>query len=55
MLGGRADGAAASAGAGAMGGGAHRGGDDFDAGGTHGEPAPGGSTGPEISDEDIPF
>ena len=56
MLGGRADGAAASAGAGAMGGGAHRGGgDDFDAGGTHDEPAPGGSAGPEISDEDIPF
>src|SRR6266481_2682372 len=55
MLGGRADGAAASAGAGAMGGGAHRGGDDFDAATTHDEPAPGGSTGPEISDEDIPF
>jgi len=55
MLGGRADGAAASAGAGAMGGGAHRGGDDFDAATTHDEAAPGGSTGPEISDEDIPF
>jgi hypothetical protein len=55
MLGGRADGAAASAGAGAgaVGGGAPRGGDDFDAGG-HDEPsAPG--AGPEISDEDIPF
>src|SRR5258707_1963779 len=55
MLGGRADGAAASAGAGAMGGGAHRGGDDFDAGSTHDEPAPGGTAGPEISDEAIPF
>jgi len=38
-----------------QGGGAHRGGDDFDAATTHDEPAPGGSTGPEISDEDIPF
>ena len=54
MLGGRADGAAASAGAGAMGGGAPRGGDDFEAAG-HDEPAPGGAAGPEISDEDIPF
>jgi single-strand DNA-binding protein len=54
MLGGRADGAAASAGAGAMGGGAPRAADDFDAGG-HDEPAPGGAAGPEISDEDIPF
>jgi len=40
-----------------MGGGAHRGGggDDFDAGSTHDEPAPAGSAGPEISDADIPF
>jgi single-strand DNA-binding protein len=56
MLGGRADGAAASAGAGAMGGGASRaggGGDDFDSG-VHDEPAAP-SAGPEISDEDIPF
>jgi len=53
MLGGRADGAAACAGA--MGGGASRGGDDFDAGaGGHDEhSAPGAA--PEISDEDIPF
>jgi len=52
MLGGRAD----SAAAGAVGGGALRGGDDFDAGGSagHDEPAAPGS-GPEISDEDIPF
>src|SRR5258705_13885623 len=55
MLGGRADVAAASAGAGAMGGGAHRGRDDFDAATTHDEAAPGASAGPEISDEDIPF
>jgi single-strand DNA-binding protein len=55
MLGGRADGAAASVSAGGMGGGAPRGGDDFDAGGGHDEPAAGGSAGPEISDEDIPF
>jgi single-strand DNA-binding protein len=56
MLGGRADGAAA--GAGAMGGGSHRGGDDFDSAGgpSHDEPAStGGGGGPEITDEDIPF
>jgi single-strand DNA-binding protein len=56
MLGGRADGAAAGAG-----GGVSRGGGDFDdqsgpeesyGGGGHGH---GGSSGPEISDEDIPF
>src|SRR5260370_456279 len=56
MLGGRAEGAAASAGAGATGGGAPRGTDDFEAGPAHEEPAsPGGVAGPEISDEDIPF
>ena len=56
MLGGRADGAAASAGAGAMGGGTSRGAEDFDAGagGAHDESAAPGA-GPEISDEDIPF
>jgi single-strand DNA-binding protein len=56
MLGGRADSAAAGASAGAVGGGAPRGGDDFDAGGSagHDEPAAP-SSGPEISDEDIPF
>jgi single-strand DNA-binding protein len=56
MLGGRADSAAAGASAGAAGGGAPRGGDDFDAGGSagHDEPAAP-SSGPEISDEDIPF
>ena len=58
MLGGRAEGAAAGAGAGAAGGASRSGGgDDFDAGASasHEEPAGGGSAGPEISDEDIPF
>jgi single-strand DNA-binding protein len=56
MLGGRGDGAAASGGASRGSGGAHEdaegggGGDDFGGGGH-----PGGGTGPEISDEDIPF
>jgi single-strand DNA-binding protein len=53
MLGGRSDGAAA-AGAGAEGGGAQRGGHDLD----HSAPSDdfaSGSSGPEISDEDIPF
>ena len=53
MLGGRGD----SAGGG-MGGGASRGGDDFDqahAGSSGGEDFGGGGAGPEISDEDIPF
>jgi single-strand DNA-binding protein len=53
MLGGRGEGAAA-AGAGAEGGGAQRGGHDFD----HSAPSDdfaSGSSGPEISDEDIPF
>jgi single-strand DNA-binding protein len=56
MLGGRADSAAAGASAGAVGGGAPRGGEDFDAAGSasHDEPAAPGA-GPEISDEDIPF
>ncbi len=56
MLGGRADAAAAGASAGAMGGGAPRSGEDFDAAGSagHDEPAAPGA-GPEISDEDIPF
>ncbi len=53
MLGGRADSAAAGASAGAMAGGAPRGGDDLDAAG-HDEPAAP-SAAPEISDEDIPF
>jgi single-strand DNA-binding protein len=54
MLGGRSDAAAAAAGAGAMGGGAPRAADDLDAAGGHDElAAP--SSGPEISDEDIPF
>ncbi|MGA2813766.1 MAG: single-stranded DNA-binding protein [Candidatus Acidiferrum sp.] len=60
MLGGRGDGAAAGGGGGtrggAAGGGGHEefegGGDDFAGGG--GQPSGGGS-GPEISDEDIPF
>jgi single-strand DNA-binding protein len=55
MLGGRAEGAAA----GAMGGGASRGGDDFDAPSAPAEESYGGGghapAGPEISDEDIPF
>ena len=50
MLGGRSDGMAAGAGAGGGGGRS----DDFDQGGHHDEPMGGGS-GPEISDEDIPF
>jgi single-strand DNA-binding protein len=53
MLGGRSDGAAA-AGAGAEGGGAQRGGHDFDHSAPSDDFASGGS-GPEISDEDIPF
>jgi len=61
MLGGRADGAAAGAGAGAGGGASRGGGGDFDdqsgpeesyGGGGHGHQS---SSGPEISDEDIPF
>ena len=56
MLGGRAEGAAA-AGAGGMGGGASRGGGDEME--SHAAPAEdfggGGTAGPEISDEDIPF
>ena len=55
MLGGRGDGAAMGAGAGAGAeGGAQRGGGDFE----HAAPADdfaAGSSGPEISDEDIPF
>jgi single-strand DNA-binding protein len=61
MLGGRADGAAAGAGGGASRGGGGGGGGDFDDqsgpednfGGGGGGHAP--SSGPEISDEDIPF
>ena len=57
MLGGRGDGAGAGAGGG-MGGG-RSGGDDFDqapaGGGTDDAFGGGGSPGPEISDEDIPF
>ena len=56
MLGGRAEGAAA--GAGGMGGGASRGGEDLDQSAPSEENYGGGgghSTGPEISDEDIPF
>ncbi len=56
MLGGRGDGMAAGAGGGAArSGGAH---DEFEGGGGgggHEEPFGGGATGPEISDEDIPF
>jgi single-strand DNA-binding protein len=59
MLGGRGDGAAASAGAGAAAGGGARHADDFDAhGAPSDDPFAGGSSapaGPEISDEDIPF
>jgi single-strand DNA-binding protein len=53
MLGGRAEGAAAGAG---VGGGAPRGGEEFDQS-SHAEEAAGGPgpAGPEISDEDIPF
>ena len=56
MLGGRSDAAAAGAAAGGTGGGASRGGEDVDSGG-HSEDAGGGPgpSGPEISDEDIPF
>ncbi len=61
MLGGRGDGMAAGAGAGggagagaAGGAGASRG-DDFDQGGGHHDEPMGGGSGPEISDEDIPF
>src|SRR5260370_939136 len=54
MLGGRADGAAAGAGGGGMGGCAPRRGDEFDAGAGHDDHAAPGA-GPEISDEDIPF
>jgi single-strand DNA-binding protein len=53
MLGGRSDGAAAAAGA--EGGGAHRGGNDFEHPAPSDDFASGGSSGPEISDEDIPF
>ena len=55
MLGGRAEGAAA--GAGAMGGASPRGGDDFDQSAPAEESYAGGgpASGPEISDEDIPF
>jgi single-strand DNA-binding protein len=56
MLGGRAEGAAAAAGGGGMGGGAARGGDEME---SHAAPADdfggGAASGPEISDEDIPF
>jgi single-strand DNA-binding protein len=51
MLGGRSDGMAAGAGAGGGGGRT----DDFDQGGGHSDEPMGGSSGPEISDEDIPF
>jgi single-strand DNA-binding protein len=51
MLGGRSDGMAAGAGAGGGGGRT----DDFDQGGGHSDESMGGSSGPEISDEDIPF
>ena len=51
MLGGRGDGMAAGAGAG--GGGSRT--EDFDQGGGHSEEPMGGGSGPEISDEDIPF
>src|ERR1700676_2707982 len=53
MLGGRSDGAAAAAGA--EGGGAHRGGNDFEHAAPSDDFASGGAPGPEISDEDIPF
>jgi single-strand DNA-binding protein len=57
MLGSRADGAAA--GAGGMGGGTSRGGDDIESHAAPAEDAYGGGgqapAGPEISDEDIPF
>jgi single-strand DNA-binding protein len=56
MLGGRAEGAAASAGG--TGSGASRGGDDFEHAAPSDDVFSGGSTGgggPEISDEDIPF
>ena len=55
MLGGRGE-AAAAAGGGGMGGGAPRGAEDFDQT-SHADDAGGaaGPTGPEISDEDIPF
>ena len=53
MLGGRGEGMAAGAGAGA-GAGASRS-DEFDQGGGHADEPMGGSSGPEISDEDIPF
>jgi single-strand DNA-binding protein len=58
MLGGRAEGAAASAGAGAMGGSASRSADDFaepPAASTSEDLGGGQAGGPEISDEDIPF
>ncbi|HMD42503.1 MAG TPA: single-stranded DNA-binding protein [Candidatus Acidoferrum sp.] len=51
MLGGRGEGMAAGAGAGA---GASRS-DEFDQGVGHADEPMGGSSGPEISDEDIPF
>ncbi len=57
MLSSRGD-AAAAAGAGGMGGGASRGGDDFDQSAPPEESYGGGggqASGPEISDEDIPF
>jgi single-strand DNA-binding protein len=56
MLGGRAEGAAASSGG--MGGGTSRGGDDMEGQAAPGDDVYGGTTpsgGPEISDEDIPF
>ena len=56
MLGGRAEGVAASASAGAMGGALPRGGDEFDQSAPPEESYGGGPvSGPEISDEDIPF
>ena len=56
MLGGRSDGAAAGASASGGGGATRGGGDDFEshAGGDE-HPGGGASSGPEISDEDIPF
>jgi single-strand DNA-binding protein len=60
MLGGRSDGAAAGASASGGGGATRGGGDDFEshggsAGGGEEHPGGGSSSGPEISDEDIPF
>jgi single-strand DNA-binding protein len=53
MLGGRGDGGGSGAGSGA--GGSRSGGDEFDQAGPSEEPMGGGHSGPEISDEDIPF